>query len=781
VESKAARLKNQPGPHINAAVAALKRALKREWSEGEPRLMADLLAGLGTFPAGALRDEQIKALEDIHRGAKGGTPDRLHLAHRLAQVLNGSERTDRAIDLLESALGEFQEARGGILPPSANEQLSTLVYMLGNTGRFARAEKILQSHRKHPFPQQQYLWLTQQLYNLYHRALADKGEVSLGKDQQLYRALEKALIADLGTTDHNHRFQLMQILSNVYRLAHTQKRKGVADDLRLFAFDKLPEILQSSTSNYDNIVNVYSQLVREVLGPEAGCAFLLTVIEREPAWLRYHGQDGWARHAYSLALWRSESKNLDAGVQERLLKLTLAEERRDLQSRQQRNRTIYDRQHTYYWAEKEKEFAKVAEEELAKQLQSGAGVQHIANYIYHGLGRPGRAIDALMAAHAQKLLDEGGRAMLVNFLHWQNRYADSIPLLVALIKERAENIGYRTQLMAAYFHTHKPAELAATLKDADAHFHKDDRWTEHAIAALAEACRACELYEQSVAYYKEVIPLHHRTRGRHGDGTLSSYYSGLARAYSGLKKTPEAVEAASAAIVSWGPNIHQHAYALENLRQVLRESPDLGSFIADLDKRGGETGMDSAIVRKALGEVLAQKASYAQAIVQLRRAAELQPNDAEINTKLLECFDKKGDKAGAVGQLLVSVQLSRRDLNLYKELGRRLTDLGQTDEAERAYTSIVEMMPRDAEGHMRLAEVREQQDRWDDAIHHWKEAVQLRLSEPTPLVGLAKAQIHKGQKDQAAETLAKLKAKPWPPRFRDVNQQINEIETKLPR
>src|SRR5207244_1641120 len=46
VERRAAEVQNQAGPHVDKALAALERASKREWSPGEPRLMADFLAGL---------------------------------------------------------------------------------------------------------------------------------------------------------------------------------------------------------------------------------------------------------------------------------------------------------------------------------------------------------------------------------------------------------------------------------------------------------------------------------------------------------------------------------------------------------------------------------------------------------------------------------------------------------------------------------------------------------------------------------------------------------------
>src|SRR5262249_55308421 len=54
VERRAAEVQNQPGPHAGRVLAALQRAFKHEWSAGEPRLMADFLAGLGRITQPAL-------------------------------------------------------------------------------------------------------------------------------------------------------------------------------------------------------------------------------------------------------------------------------------------------------------------------------------------------------------------------------------------------------------------------------------------------------------------------------------------------------------------------------------------------------------------------------------------------------------------------------------------------------------------------------------------------------------------------------------------------------
>src|SRR5262249_23690539 len=150
----------------------------------------------------------------------------------------------------------------------------------------------------------------------------------------------------------------------------------------------------------------------------------------------------------------------------------------------------------------------------------------------------------------------------------------------------------------------------------------------------------------------------------------------------GLGKTSEAVDMASGAVVSWAPNQAQRASALEALVKVLAEARDLTPYASELDKKP----MQSAVVRKAIGQAWIRKNEHARAIPQLQLAAELQPNDAETYRLLLECYDKIGDKEGAVRQLLQAVELSRRDTELFEQLGRRLTESNQPIEAERVYT-----------------------------------------------------------------------------------------------
>ena len=103
----------------------------------------------------------------------------------------------------------------------------------------------------------------------------------------------------------------------------------------------------------------------------------------------------------------------------------------------------------------------------------------------------------------------------------------------------------------------------------------------------------------------------------------------------------------------------------------------------------------------------------------------------------------------------------------------------QPKEAERAYTSIVEMLPAESESHAALAEIRQQQDRWAEAIEQWEQVARIRALEPTGLLRLAAAQIHEKQWNAARDTLKKLNARTWPARFQNVESEIRQLQQQV--
>jgi tetratricopeptide (TPR) repeat protein len=124
---------------------------------------------------------------------------------------------------------------------------------------------------------------------------------------------------------------------------------------------------------------------------------------------------------------------------------------------------------------------------------------------------------------------------------------------------------------------------------------------------------------------------------------------------------------------------------------------------------------------------------------------------------------------------LDAVGLSPRNLDLLKDLGKRFETLGRTDDAERARTGMVEALPNESEGHAMLAEIRQGQNRWAEAISEWRRVAAIRSLEPTGLLKLAKAQVHEKQWTDALASAKKLLAREWPSRFGDVHAEAAGI------
>jgi predicted Zn-dependent protease len=776
VERRAAELANQGGPHAQKALDALSAAFKREWQAGEPILMAQFLGAFGAIGNPALAAEQLRELETLHGEAKSGSLDHLNIALQYANVLNASGKVEPSMEVLESALQAFREARGGSLPQLANPVIERLLEFTDHARQFERGEKLILAQANNPHSSQQRDWLRRKLYEHYLAALKKKARVSLGEGDTLYQAIQQRLFKELADSGLNQRSETILQLVRLYRTGMELAIATAVADVKGFAFDRLPPILKDQAVNYDDCVREVAVLVRDLLGPKEGIGFLMDRVENEPDWVRYQGYSSWNQYASLAGEWRAKVKDL-GDVEPRLLKWVLAELRREMTRRDSRNRAFFHRNYSYYWSEKKGDFAKTAEEVLRERIDSPGHVRYIAEYLFEGLNEEGRAIQILQQADARKKLDDSGRFDLADYLQRAKRYADSIPLLLTLIEGQKDNLRYRIFLMRAYHKTNNPEELAKWLKATDAYFHGKDRWNESVLSELAFSCLENKLAAEAVAYFEELIAKYQQSRPNRGtgDSNLSLYYQRAAEAYLLLGKTKEAIDRASAAVVVWPAGHSERKETLNELVKIIAKAPRLDESIASLDAEP----LQSAILRKAIGQAFMQKNEHAKAIPQFQLAAELQPNDAEVYQFLVACLDHVGDKEGAMKQLLAGAENARRNVQLWTDLGRRLNDLGRDREAERAFTSTVEMLPHESESHAALADGYGKAQRWPEAVEQWKRVAEIRRLEPTGLLKLANAQIEAKQWNAVPETLRKLRSQSWPSRFSDVEKQTHELEQRF--
>ena len=56
----------------------------------------------------------------------------------------------------------------------------------------------------------------------------------------------------------------------------------MADDLRHFAFSRLPEVLKRQTNNYTSMVSETANALHDIAGPRDGLAFLIAASRPSP-------------------------------------------------------------------------------------------------------------------------------------------------------------------------------------------------------------------------------------------------------------------------------------------------------------------------------------------------------------------------------------------------------------------------------------------------------------------------------------------------------------------
>ena len=785
VRRKAAEVLNQPGPHAKAAVTAMQRAFDREWADGEKLQMAEFLKDMGEISNQALAAEQLREIRELHAQATAGTDTHFKMSWYLAQVLSWNDQPEEAFRLMEVALRDYHEKNESGLPTQLHSHFDGYISLLENKNRFEAAEKLLLAELDQARNADEVLWLRKRLNDSRAYAYRRGARISLGEGKELYRNLLDSLLAEAELLDQRYRYAVMQNIVSVFQKSDRRDQKTYKEDLRKYAFDQFPKLVAEIDDSYTSAIDQVARLVHDHLSATDGIEFLVERLENYPARYRATYNAGWQRFGYRLGQWRNEAKDLGA-LEGRLLNLATAQLRQGLIAQNNFDGSMLNRS-SYFWKEKKADFAQVANEVAEQYKDSSAVVVRAAEYLFNELEMHDRAITLMQDARKREILSESQELKLVYMLRDRKRWDEVVQLLEPIVIKHPREMNYRSLLIKALSLSDQKERRDEVLSETETYFRKENLWTELNVALLAKRVYEAKLYEVAVRLYDEVIPMYQRARPNQsaqpdrngGVSPLSESYQYLARAHGYLDNTIAAVDAAAAGIVASGKSQAQRTEASLTLSIIIRGSKDIDALITHLDKQAEQTGKDSAIIRKAIGSVLLKDKKYDTAISQLKLAAELQPTDAETQQKLIKALDAAGRKDDATKQMLTQLDFDRHNLKVYKQLAERLQ--ANDAMAERAATSLIEAAPLEAENHQALAELRQEQDRWDDAIAQWRHVAELRKLEPTGLVKLAAAQIHEEEWDDAKATIKKLNQREWPSRFNNLSRDIRKLQKKLPK
>lgn len=786
VERRCTEVLNQPEPHAKAFLAALKRAFMREWSEGEPVLMAKYLDDLETLRQPELIDEQLRQMRALQGRYALGTREHLQITNHLSHALYWYYgHKGEGLREMEIAVREFALKQKGIWPQEQNQILGDYVTMLENANRHADGETLLKTYLVTASNGQQRDWFKARMLTLYNHALEHKGLVTLGEGQALFEGILKYEEAEIAAAaNENTRYQLISDMVRTLDIAHRNKINGAAEQVRDFAFRIIPEALKRQQGTYRGTVTVGNSLIYDVLGPNVALQYLIERAEQYPQRFQISWDNLWNTLGHDLGYRRQQAAEQKLDIRElepRLLKLVIIELQYELRTGESRNRYLYYRDHQFFWGEKANDFAVATEVVYQERKASGRGVGVVANYMWFGLSRKTRANEMFLIANSDGLLDDSQQVQLITWLQEEKRHAEAIPLLERLVKAHPDVMDYRARLLRAFYHSQRREQMLTLLSETSEHFHKVGRWIEGNIVELGRVCLDCQLYEQAAGYLAEAVSLHQRNYPGSGSGdqALSSLYRALASAYSGLGDTVKAVDAAVGALVSWGPRHNERSDALATLTEILKTAKDLDAYVKHLDEQAAKTNQDNPVVRKAIGQIWQERGDHSKAVAQLEKAANLQPNDKETREALIVSFDRLNKPAEGTRQLLELIDLQRSDLALYQRLAKRLVN--DPAQAERAATAIIEAAPHEAENHAALAVLRQEQNRWAEAIPHWEQVAALRKLEPNGLLKLAEAQLYLKQWDPAKKTLQTLQQTEWPSRFQQELQKAQTMQGQIPR
>ncbi|HMQ22368.1 MAG TPA: hypothetical protein PKE00_07765, partial [Planctomycetota bacterium] len=441
-----------------------------------------------------------------------------------------------------------------------------------------------------------------------------------------------------------------------------------------------------------------------------------------------------------------------------------------------RSNAMWWRGNSYFWSERRSDFERVAKKVLELQEDSPARIAYVANYLWNGLASHHVAIEALLAAEARGILQESTLRTLASWCMSTDGKRPSVTLRIVdgFLEDDPLRLDDRLLRAKALMSLGRADEARSELIATEHLLREGDRWTEGNVAALAQAAISdVPALDLAVRYFKEAIAMRDKALGgvARPDWTISFYYAELTRAHVGQKQWAEAFAAARSALVTADARHNHEAKANEAMDLLLRVGP-LKDIIAMHDQEVARSGQDAALLRKLFGSALLRQRSLDEAIVQLQKATELQPDDPATWDSLVAAHDQNKAADAALEVLRQSLDVLPFDLERTTAYATRLEHAKQHELAMRAWTQLVELRPDEAVSHERLAASFERHLEWPSALQQWRRVTDIRPEEPKSWFGLADAQARSGANDDARATLRTMMAKDWEARFGDVKAEV---------
>ena len=236
-----------------------------------------------------------------------------------------------------------------------------------------------------------------------------------------------------------------------------------------------------------------------------------------------------------------------------------------------------------------------------------------------------------------------------------------------------------------------------------------------------------------------------------------------------------------------------HAAAVDHLEAVLRQNPgatvvhyplglayrglgDLDNARRHLDRSGGRTdGGYSAGVGLSMADPLVEElrnvlrspqrhrtlalqadanGDRAEAVRQFRLALELEPDDADLQLSLGMALDRAGRAREALVELEAALRLDPQSAQAHYNIGTLLERAGRDAGAIERYAAAAERAPESVEAHLRLADAYSRTARVDEALAHYRRVLAAAPDAGAGRFGEAMALVRLGRHREARDRLA---------------------------
>ena len=198
----------------------------------------------------------------------------------------------------------------------------------------------------------------------------------------------------------------------------------------------------------------------------------------------------------------------------------------------------------------------------------------------------------------------------------------------------------------------------------------------------------------------------------------------------------------------------------EASRRMYNEALEWYQKAAAIDDTDAELHYSIGMTYIRLNRVLEAKQHFEKAI-------ERNPNHSRAHALLGRAYQYHDDDLErAEKHLKRAIAINSRNLQAYNHLGEVYLSQDRVDEAESMYTTMVEIDPNRASGHLGLGKVFQKRREYEKAAESFQQAIRKKPSDDQPFLHLAQVLMRLGKRGESRKALE---------RYRELNEKREEI------